>query len=215
MKEKIKKYIEDNYDYNTPILTSEIREVFPDVKEGTIRQILRRLKSEEFIEQTGQGTFFKPKEIGILKKAYITTEQVIRKRYLFDSELNVIGYVTGFNLANQLLLSTQTSHITQIVSNKVSDKKRRIMIGNRIITVEAPRIIVTNDNYKLLQVLDLLVSFEKYSELDLFEAKPKILEYLQHMNVSATDLNNIVSKYPIKTQLKFYKLGEIDGITQA
>lgn len=212
MKDKIKKYIEKNYDYNTPILTSEIKELFPDVKDGTIRQILRRLKEDSFLEQTGPGTFFKPKKMGVLKKAYITTEQVTRKKYLYD-ESNIVGYITGFNFANELSLTTQTSHVMQLVSNKVSDKKRRIKIGNRSIIVESPRVQVTNSNYKLLQILDLLTSFEKYSELDLYEAKPKILNYLSKLNLSIEELDMIVSKYPIRAQLKFYKLGDINEIT--
>lgn len=213
MKNKIKQYIEKEYDCNTPILTSEIREVFPNIKEGTIRQILRRLKEESYLVQTGPGTFFKPKEIGVLKKAYITTEQVTRKKYLYDDS-NIVGYIKGVNFANELSLTTQTSHVTELVSNKVSDRKRRIKIGNHIITIQAPRVQVTNFNYRLLQILDLLTSFEKLSELDLFEAKPKILEYLSKLNLLKNEVDEIVSEYPIKTQLKFYKLGEINEITQ-
>ena len=214
MKEKIKEYINENYSFNMPILTSDIKRAFPDVKEGTVRQILRRLKNEEFITQTGQGTFFIPKEVGILNKAQITTEQIIMKKYLVDENENIIGYEIGFNFANELSLTTQTSHILQIVSNKVADKRRKITINKRIITIEAPKIKITNENHKLLQVLDILSSFEKYSELELLEAKPKLLNYLKNVKIKTEILTEILSKYPIKTQLKFYKLGEINGITQ-
>lgn len=213
MKEKIKKYIEKKYDYNTPILTADIREAFSDIKDGTIRQILRRLKLEDFLRQTGAGIYFRPKEVGILKKSYVPTEQVIRRKYLVNSNQEIIGYIKGFNFANELSLSTQTSHIMQIVSNEVSDKKRTIKFNNRTITVEAPKVLVTKNNFRLLQVLDLLDSFDKYSEIKLIDAKNKIVGYLKQGNLSFDEVATIVSKYPINTQLKFYKLGDIDGIT--
>jgi len=213
MKDMIKKHINDFYDYNTPILSSDIRKAFPHIKDGTIRQVLRRLKLEEFIKQTGPGTFFKPKEVGILKRFYLSTEEIVRKKYLIDEKSNIIGYETGFNFANQISLSTQTSHITEIVSNMVSNKRRKIIIGSRIIVIEAPKVKVNNKNYRLLQMLDLLSSFEKYSEIDLMNAKPRIIAYLKNINMTNEELHETVSKYPLKTQLKFYKLGEINEIT--
>jgi hypothetical protein len=205
MKYQIKQYIEENYDYNTPVLTSEIREEFPDIKAGTVRQILRRLKKEEFLEQSGPGTFFKPKETGVLKRAYITMEQVVKKRYLYDDS-KIVGYVTGVNLANELSLTSQTSFVMELVSNKVADKKRKINISNRTITIQAPRTLVNNNNYRLLQVLDILTSFEKYSEIDIFEARPKLLNYLSEIKLTDYDIEKIITKYPIKTQLNYYKL---------
>ncbi len=213
MKEMVKEYIINNYTENSPILNKEIRDKFPEVKDGTIRQILRRLRLEGFLIQSGPGTFFMPREQGVLSKAYITPTQISNKRYLFDNNDNVIGYETGFNFANKLGLTSQTSPQREIISNVVSNRKRKINIGKMIIDINSPKVKVNNNNYKLLQVLDILNDFEKYSEYDIFAVKENILNYLKNIKLTLKELNDIVSKYPLKAQLNFYKVGGQNVIT--
>lgn len=214
MKEMVKDYIISNYPENTPILNKEIIDKFPSIKDGTIRQILRRLRLEGVLFQFGPGTYFIPKEQGILKKAYITPKQIVNKKYLFDRDNNVIGYETGFNFANKIGITSQTSPQLELVSNNVSNKKRQISIGKTVVRVNSPRVKVNQENYKLLQVLDILNDFEKYSEYDIYEVRDNILRYLGDMNISMEQLNDIINFYPVKAQLNFYKIGGQNVITQ-
>jgi hypothetical protein len=84
--------------------------------------------------------------------------------------------------------------------------------NNRLI-VNAPRVEVTDDNYKLLQVLDLLNEFEKLSEHDLKKASKKIFEFLGVIRLKGEEVESIVSKYPLEAQVKFYKIGGANVIT--
>lgn len=213
MKEQIKNYINTNYAYNTPIFTKEVVEVFPNLKSGTIRQILRRLKEEGLLAQYANGIYFRPKKQGIMNKSFITPQQISEKKYLRDGNI-IIGYETGFNLANKLGLSTQTSPISEIRSNAVSLKKRKIKIGNNVFIINAPRVKVTNENYKLLQVLDILTDFNKYSEYRFEEVKQNIYDYMQNIKLTKQDITQIVKSYPLQTQVEFYKFGGLDAAAQ-
>jgi hypothetical protein len=80
--------------------------------------------------------------------------------------------------------------------------------------INAPRVKVTNKNYKLLQVLDLLTEFEKYSEYDLKQVEFKLLSYISDIKLSYVELESIVEAYPLAAQVKFYKIGGANVITQ-
>ena len=85
--------------------------------------------------------------------------------------------------------------------------------NNRLI-LNAPRVKVTDLNYKLLQVLDLLNNLERYSEYGLKKASVKILKYLENVNLDEDEAENIVSTYPLEAQVKFYKIGGANAITR-
>ncbi len=87
------------------------------------------------------------------------------------------------------------------------------MKNNRVI-LNAPRVRVTDSNYKLLQVLDLLNNLERYSEYDLKKAAIKILKYVESINLDEEEVENIVSSYPLEAQVKFYKIGGANAITR-
>lgn len=100
-----------------------------------------------------------------------------------------------------------------IVSNAVSKKKREIKIKNNRLIVDAPRVKVNSGNFKLLQILDLLNEFNSLSEIDLKTAKTTILEYLSEKQLNESELEKIVSSYPLKAQVNFYKIGGQNAFT--
>ncbi len=75
------------------------------------------------------------------------------------------------------------------------------------------RVEVTESNIKLLQVLDILECFEIYSEIPLEKSRSKIQRYLSDLSLEKEDIELIVSKYPMKSQINFYKLGVLNEIT--
>lgn len=80
--------------------------------------------------------------------------------------------------------------------------------------LNAPRVRVTDSNYKLLQVLDLLNNLERYSEYDLKKATINILKYVEGINLDEEEVEHIVSRYPLEAQVKFYKIGGANAITR-
>ena len=87
-------------------------------------------------------------------------------------------------------------------------------LKNNLLIINAPRVEVTDENYRLLQVLDLLNDFNKYSEYDLKKATDKILKHLSTVKLKDNDVESTVSKYPLEAQVKFYKIGGANAITQ-
>ena len=75
-------------------------------------------------------------------------------------------------------------------------------------------VYITNQNYKLPQLLDLLTDFEKVSEYELDQVQSKLLAYINAIQISSIELNRIVEAYPLAAQVKFYKLGAVNVITQ-
>ena len=139
-------------------------------------------------------------------KPTVYTSDIIKKKYLGDERL-IIGYKAGLNFANKLGLTTQTASVETIVSNAVSNKKREIKVNNSRLIIDAPRYKVTNENYKLLQILDLLNEFERYSEIDLKPASKSLLKYISGIRLDDEKVEKIVSTYPLEAQVKFYKIG--------
>ncbi len=212
MKEEIKSYIASNYEFNTPLFTQDIVAAFPRVKQGTIRQILRRLKSEAFLKQYSDGVYFRPKKQGVMNKAFITAEQISNAKYLFKNGV-IQGYETGINLANKLGLTTQTSPFKKIMSNAVSNKERQVKIGNATYIINAPRIKVTEENYKLLQILDLLDEYAKHFKESLEQQKDILVSYFKDSPLKKNEVVDIIESYPLKTQVEFYKIGGLDALT--
>lgn len=199
-------YILENYQLNTPILLKDIYQQFPHISDNTIRSILKRLVENELIIKIKNGVYALPNKKNIMGKTSVYTSDVLREKYLQKSG-QIIGYTTGLNFANKMGLTSQTASVDSIRSNAVSNKKREIKLNNNRFIINAPRYKVNKDNVKLLQVLDLLTDFETLSELDLKSAKQIILNYISGLKLDEERVEQIVSSYPLETQVKFYKIG--------
>jgi predicted transcriptional regulator of viral defense system len=206
-------YIEKTYKFNQPFLIKELYDVFPNVKQGTIRESMRRLFEQGKLIKSKNGVYGLPDPNRILKTAVMNSEDAVNKKYIISEDGSFIGYRSGFYIANALRLTTQTSSDLVIYSNEVSKKKRAIRVKNMRVTINQARVKVTNDNYKLLQVLDLFVDYKKFSEYSLDESKRIISDYLNGLNLSKVEIENIVDAYPKDAQIQFYKLGGAHAFT--
>lgn len=204
-------YILNNYSLDEPILIKEVSEIFPTINTNTIRSIFSRLKDNGLVVMIDSGIYALLNNNSVLSKPKVYTSDIIKKKYIGD-DMNTIGYRTGINFANQLGLTTQTASVDFIVSNAVSKKRREIKIKNNRLIVDAPRVEVNSDNFKLLQILDLLNEFSSLSEVDLKTAKTRILEYLSKIELDESELEKIVSSYPLRAQVNFYKIGGQNAI---
>lgn len=203
---EIYNYIVNNYKLNQPILIKDIYTSFSSINEITIRSILKRLAEKELIIKIKNGVYGLPNKESIMGKPSVFTTDILNKKYLLDDKV-IVGYKTGLNFANMVGLTTQTASVESIISNAVSNKKREIKINNNRFIINAPRYKVTNENYKLLQILDLLNEFDSYSEVDLKSATKLILKYIYDLKLDEEEMEKIVSSYPLEAQVRFYKIG--------
>lgn len=211
--DQLYEYIEKTYEFNEPFLLKELYDVFPNIKQGTIRESMRRLYGQEKIIKSKNGVYGLPNPNRILKTAVMNSEDAVNKKYIKSEDGNIIGYRSDFYIANALRLTTQTSSDLVVYSNEVSKKKRTIRIKNMRVIINQARAKVTNDNYKLLQILDLFVDFKKFSEYTLGESKKMISNYLNGLNLSKEEIEHIVDVYPKDAQIQFYKMGGTHAFT--
>lgn len=120
-----------------------------------INVILNRLKNEGIIKAEYKGVYYKP-IITIFGEMGLDKKKLMKLKYLEDREGNIKGYIVGAKLFNKLGLTTLVPNVTDIVTNeckynKQYDKKLRAYITK-------PKIEITNENYRYLQFIDILVN---------------------------------------------------------
>ncbi len=207
-------FILSNYDKRTPIFVKDIYSTFPDTSEGTIRSLFKRFYESGTLEKVENGVYALPNKDSILGKSTVYISDVVESKYIREDTGERVGYNSGINFSNLIGLTSQTASVNTIYSNNVSNKKRIAKLKNNRVILNAPRVRVTDSNYKLLQVLDLLNNLERYSEYDLKKSALKILKYLENANLDEDEVENIVSTYPLDAQVKFYKIGGANAITR-
>lgn len=211
---RIYDFMKEKSQFYQPFLLKNLYWQFPDVKDGTMREMMRRLVGEKKVIKIKNGLYLLPNPERVLQSYAVNVMNIIDSVYLKNQDNEFIGYRSGINFANQLGLTSQTASVEVIYSNNVSTRKREIKIQNNRLMIHAPRVKITNQNYKLLQLLDLLTDFEKVSEYELNQVQSKLLAYIKAIQLSSLELNRIVEAYPLAAQVKFYKLGAVNVFTQ-
>ena len=157
--EDIKEYIMKFYkDYNT-------EKIFNNIKE-----ILNRLNKDNIIKTAYKGIYYIPKT-NIFGEVPLANSKIIKYKYLCDKFGNVKGYITCANLFNQVGLTTQVPNTIDIATNECKNNNK---YKNKYLNViiRKPKVEVTNDNYKYLQLIDLIenkdnifIEVENYDEI--------------------------------------------------
>ncbi|MET1249040.1 hypothetical protein ABWW58_09655 [Sporolactobacillus sp. STCC-11] len=199
------KYLERHFAYEEPILTEELRDKLT-INPNTLRQNLKKAADEGYIVRYAlkNGIYYRPNPEAVFRST-LSLYSVIKKKYLFDSTNHRIGYVTGLSFANELGLTTQNALAYEIVTNKEKMRSRKVIYGKSSVFLMKPKRVVTARNYKLLQIFDLIGSFDNYSERSLEDSMGKCLDYLQDLNSSWEEIKMYLSAYPERDQLAIYR----------
>lgn len=200
------------YGYDEPIFTTQVKEEI-NINSNTLRQKFKRLNDKGLVEKVKDGIYFIPKKKPMFGRPVLDVERIIKNKFLQQNE-NILGYITGTNFANFLNLTSQTAAISTVVTNISSAAKREINFYNNKVIIKKPKVNVNNENYKLLQVLDLLSNYELYSEKPLNVGKEKFLKYLEDFSIDENELKSILEQYPQKTKARFFELRLFDEITR-
>lgn len=149
-----------------------------------INVILNRLKNEGIIKAEYKGVYYKP-IITMFGEMGLDQKKLMQLKYLEDREGNIKGYIVGAKLFNKLGLTTLVPNVTDIVTNeckynKQYDKKLRAYITK-------PKIEITNENYRYLQFIDILVNKD-------------------NINIEVQNANEILYSIIEECNLKFEKI---------
>jgi len=199
--ELIDKYV-NKYDIGTPIYSKDICEYvlalyYTNV--NVINEYINRYeeKHDDFIRYR-KGIYYRAVKtpFGFSKIDY---NKLINDLYLCDID-QVYGYISGPTLANKIGLTTQMAKEEYIVTNN-----NRVVSDIDNIKLIKPPVFVTRDNYKILQVLDLLLNkYDVYYDCD--NPNKVIYNYIIDNNINFENLL-YYSKYYNKNVL--FKLQEV------
>jgi len=197
----IDKYV-NKYNIGTPIYSKDICEYVLagyHTNVNVINEYINRYeeKHDEFIRYR-KGIYYRAVKtpFGFSKIDY---NKLINDLYLCDID-QVYGYISGPTLANRIGLTTQMAKEEYIVTNN-----NRVVSDIDNIKLIKPPVIVTRDNYKILQVLDLLLNkYDVYYDCE--NPNKVIYNYIIDNNINFENLL-YYSKYYNKTVL--FKLQEV------
>jgi len=151
---------------------------FPQTKTSPIyvNRILGNFIKEGYIKKLSKGKFYKP-EIGKFGELPPQPYQVVKD--LLEKKGKMVGYITGFSIFNDLLLTTQVSAILQIGTAR---EKRAIVRGMYRIHFIKQENTITKDNIYLLQLLDCLRLFKTIPDTTADKACARLLDIFQKLD---------------------------------
>ncbi len=186
----ITKYIDDfvkNVKLRMPIYTDDIYAYvklnLPNVSKATFNMTLQRYQKNnpDFIRYR-KGIYYKSMHTPFGDSG-IDVVELIKRKYL-ETHDEIIGYESGPSYMNKIGLTTQMPNMTYIVTSKARYAKKDKEVG---ICLLKPVIRVSNDNYRYLQLLDML-------------------ENKMNVNIEAQNYREILRKQIISYNLNFEKL---------
>ena len=202
----LKSYLMDNYGYNEPIFLNDLS--IEGLSENAVRQSVKRLVANGFLERYDNGIYYIPKQGGLLGKSYLDPFLVIMRKYV-QNKSETYGYVTGLSFANQLGLTTQMPAVIEVVTNREATNGRMIMVGNLKVRIKKPSVTISDSNAEILQLLDSIGQAEKYTELPLEETIETMISYIKQKRFTKEQLSQISSILTGATAKKLIEWGMI------
>ncbi|MDD3415903.1 MAG: DUF6088 family protein [Lachnospiraceae bacterium] len=200
---KVLEYIVEHYKKGEPIFISDI--VIPDISQDNLKQQLKHLVDEKILIRYEKGIYYLPRESRLKSGFRLSADTVARYKYI-SRRGRTMGYYSGFTFANQIGISMQVPVKVEIVSNESAPIVRDITLGNRVFTVRKPRIEVTEDNQKVLQLLELLKDIEEYSDESADDVREQIVRYITAEKIARKEVDKYIQKYPMKIYKYVYEM---------
>lgn len=203
-------YIKKIYGLNEPIFVSDLADC--GMTMARIRNEVKKLVDDGKLRRFDTGIYYLPKKTIFNTYAAPSREIVIKKKYIQDKDEN-FGYLSGVGLANQLGLTTQVPAVYEIVSNKATKDYREVIIGNAKVILRKPRIVVTEENYKVLQFLDLIKDIDLIAELTGVALKEKLLDFMTKAKITFEMVKQYIKYFPDKIFKNLYDAGLLDYVS--
>ena len=195
-------YIVNNYEKGELIFANDI--LIENMSEVNKRQRLHLLTYAKVIERYEPGIFYLPKET-MLKESYTpSAEMVARNKYVTRKGI-VMGYYSGHTFANQIGVSTQVPAVEEIVSNNCNAQVREVRVGNQSFIIRKPKVEVTEENHRVLQLLDLLKNLDQYMDTDMSFTAECLANFISTYRITRNDIDRYIGYFPMKTYKHIYE----------
>jgi len=166
----------------------------PKQKEATIKA-LNRMAAAGKIAKIAKGRYYRPED-SVFGKLPPDQNEIIKD--LLEKDGNVIGYLTGYGIYNQLGLTTQVSNIIQIGRNDVRPSFKR---GSYKISFVRQKNVITKENIPLLQILDVIRSLKRIPDANPALAYKRLLIIIRDLSrKEKKSLVELALKYPPSTR---------------
>lgn len=203
------KYI-DECPFDEPIFIDEIKEYFKKIIKGNFDVIFKniyvyinRLVKENKIVQFTKGVYYKPLK-GVFGNKLLNINKVITKKYINDIK-GQKGYFSGAYLFNKLGLTTQIPKEILVITNECPNANDYYN-KNLGVIIRKPKIKINEDNYKYLQLFDILLNKDNIN-IEVDNAKEIIYKFIENNDLKLEKIfeyaNKINNFKPIK---KLYEL---------
>ena len=183
----LKTYLMENYGYNEPIFLNDL--TIQGLSENAVRQAVKRLVANGFLERYDNGIYYIPKRDGLLGKSYLDPSLVIMRKYI-QSKSEIYGYVTGESFANQLGLTTQMPAVIEVVTNREATNGRTITVGSERVRIK-------------------IGQAEKYTELSIHETIDILISYVRKKCFTKDQLSEVIPALTGATAKKLIEWGMI------
>ena len=186
---------------NEPIFVSDID--LP-VTDTNLRQMFKVLCDRRQIYRYDTGIYYMKGESRLKGGVSLSAGEVARYKYISRNN-RINGYYSGYTFANQLGLTDQVPHTIEIVSNQASAKCREVSVRSQKIMLRKPRTEITNENYSVLQLLDLLKDLEQYVDGDMLAAAERIGAYIRRIGIRRKDVDEYIVLFPDRVYKYIYE----------
>lgn len=188
-------YLLTHYKPNEPIF---IEDITLPISHTHLLQRLKSLCDTGKIKIFSKGIYYIPKKSILKNGITLSPTTVINHKYIMRSG-KIIGYHTGHALANQIGLSTQVPCVTEIVTNNTATECRKETLCGQEFIIRKARCPITNNNYYILQLLDLLNDLDKFTDKPHNEVYDAIRKYLKAYHITKEKITQYIGTYPSKT----------------
>jgi predicted transcriptional regulator of viral defense system len=155
-----------------------------------VNKVLNDLTAEGYLSKLSKGRFYKPErgKFGDLKP---DTYQTVKDLLIKDGKL--IGYITGYYVFNELLLTTQVPVILQIAMRK---EKKALERGIYRIHFVKQENTITKETVPLLRLLDCLRFFKTIPDTMPDKACQRMLQLLKELDEQqVAKIKKLAAKY--------------------
>ncbi len=195
-------YLLEHYKKNEPIFVSDITLPMTDTN---LRQSFMVLCDAGKIKRYDTGVYYIPAPSKLNGGTTIAPGTVARYKYIMRNG-KIEGYYSGFTFANQMGVTTQVPYKIEIVTNGTSSNTREVDIKGQKIVLRKPKVFITEENYKVLQFLDLLKDIDIYADDQTSDVAERLATYVKAENITQLDIDKYIGLYPDKVYRNLYEM---------
>lgn len=208
---KLYDYIKDNFKEGEPILFKDLvcfAEI-ANIKRESLSRSLQRLIKDGKLFKANKGIYCLPYK-SLVNDTYLSSldsSQIIMTTYMNNRD-DVYGYAKGLFFEHNIGLTNQVPFTWQIVSNNYQ-KRIEDIPDNVNLLIYKPKVKITKDNQKVLEILDLFDSDEEFDSDEI----SVIQDYIKENQISLDDFKKYINKFD-KSFKRIIETGVLNVFTQ-